>query len=122
MKTFQIARILNTLIVSLILFSCSSGNQNKTESENMEVLAEDIVELRQDQIDMAAIETGTVELRSLSNTLNVNGNVAVAPQNLATVCMPMGGFIKQTNLVPGIFVKKGQPLAQIENQEFLASR
>jgi membrane fusion protein, heavy metal efflux system len=58
-------------------------------------------------------------MRSLSGTLKVNGVVSVAPQNLATVCMPMGGFVKSTTFTPGGSVRKGQTLAVLENQEFI---
>jgi len=98
----------------------SCGKATKTESESKtEVLPEDIVELRVDQIKLAKIETGVIEMRSMSGTLKVNGTVSVAPQNLATVCMPMGGFVKSTSLMPGNTVRKGQTLAIIENQEFI---
>jgi len=85
----------------------------------VEVLPENIVELREDQIKLAGIQTGSVEMRSVSNTLKVNGIVSVAPQNQATVCMPLGGFIKSTTLLPGNAVNKGQTLAVIENQDFV---
>ena len=58
-------------------------------------------------------------MRSIGNTLKVNGIVTVTPQNLATVCMPLGGFIKNTTLFPGNAVNKGQTLAVIENQDFV---
>jgi len=38
---------------------------------------------------------------------------------MATVCMPMGGFVKSTSLMPGNVVRKGQTLAILENQEFV---
>ena len=59
-----------------------------------EVLPEDIVELRDDQIKLANIELGSVEMKSLGNILKVNGIISVAPQNLATVCMPLGDLLK----------------------------
>ena len=108
------------LISVLIVAFASCGKQKKPESAvKEEVLPDNIVELRDDQIKLAGIETGAIELRSISGTLKVNGIVSVAPQNLATVCMPMGGFIKSTNLMPGNAVKKGQTLAIIENHEFI---
>jgi RND family efflux transporter MFP subunit len=55
----------------------------------------------------------------VSNTLKVNGIISVAPQNQATVSVPLGGFIKNTNLLPGDAVTKGQTLAVIENQDFV---
>lgn len=107
-------------VIILAMVSCGGGNKAneevKTEEEN---LPEDIVEMRADQKKLANIETGAIELRALSSTLKTNGLVAVAPQNLATVCMPMGGFVKSTTLLPGNAVSKGQVLAVIENQDFI---
>ena len=103
----------------LLLVSCNTGAKGEAEIKVAEVLPEDIVELRYDQIKLANIETGSIEIQSLSGKLKVNGIVAVAPQNFATVCMPMGGFVKSTTLLPGNEVRKGQTLAILENQEFV---
>ena len=108
------------ILAALLTFSSCNGNKKSAVAEEeTEVIPEDIVELRDDQIKLANIETGAIELRSMSGTLKVNGTVSVAPQNLATVSMPMGGFVKSTNLMPGNAVRKGQTLAVIENQEFI---
>jgi hypothetical protein len=56
-------------------------------------------------------------MRSINSTLKVNGKISVAPQNFATVCVPLGGFVRSTSLLPGNPVTKGQVLAVIENQE-----
>lgn len=106
-----------TLIVALV--SCGGGKKSEVKTEETEVIPEDIVELRGDQQKLAGIEMGAIEMRSLSGTLKVNGIVGVAPQNLATVSMPLGGFVKTTNLMPGNAVTKGQTLAILENQEFV---
>ncbi len=110
-----------TVIAALFItmISCSGGSKGSSEAKTEEVLPDDIVELRADQIKVANIETGAIEMQSLSGKLKVSGIVAVAPQNLATVCMPLGGFIKSTTLMPGNVVHKGQTLAVIENQEFV---
>ena len=105
--------------VIFFLLSCSKGNKTVVGPKIAEVLPEDIVELRADQIKLANIELGAVEMQFLGNILKVNGIISVAPQNLATVCMPLGGFIKNTTLLPGKAVSKGQTLAVIENQDFV---
>jgi cobalt-zinc-cadmium efflux system membrane fusion protein len=115
-------RIISIALFSLIVIafsSCNPGVKTSAETKEEEVIPEDIVELRNDQIKLANIETGAIEMRSMSGTLKVNGIVAVAPQNLATVCAPIGGFIKSMALMPGNAVTKGQTLAIIENQEFV---
>jgi cobalt-zinc-cadmium efflux system membrane fusion protein len=55
----------------------------------------------------------------VNNTLKVNGIISAAPQNQATVSMPLGGFIRSTTLLPGNAITKGQTLAVIENQDFV---
>lgn len=114
---FISSAIFSVLFIALI--SCNGGTKGAVETKEEEVIPEDIVELRGDQIKLANIETGTIETRSLSGTLKVSGTIAVAPQNLATVSMPLGGFVKSTSLMPGNTVRKGQTLAILENQEFV---
>ncbi|MCX6320218.1 MAG: efflux RND transporter periplasmic adaptor subunit [Bacteroidia bacterium] len=115
--SYKTLLIFSGLIICLV--SCSKGNKPTVETKVAEVLPEDIVELRADQIKLANVELGAVEIHSLGNILKVNGIISVAPQNLATVCMPLGGFIKNTTLLPGNAVSKGQTLAVIENQDFV---
>lgn len=123
MNKYHIFKALNITVLLMALVACNNGakkaEEHDHEAEHEEVLPEDIVEMRDDQIKLADIEMGAIEMRSMSGTLKVNGTIAVAPQNLATVCAPMGGFIKNTTLMPGNFVSKGQILAVIENQDFV---
>jgi len=113
--------ILSIIFLSFFIAVTSCGGTKKSEEavKEEENLPEDIVELREDQIKLAKIEMGVIENLSLSGTLKVSGIVAVAPQNFATVCMPLGGFVKSTLLLPGNVVTKGQTLAILENQEFI---
>jgi RND family efflux transporter MFP subunit len=114
-KVITITLILNLF---LIFTSCNGGKKAESEAKE-ENLPEDIVELRDDQIKLANIEMGSIEMRSISGILKVNGVVNVAPQNFATVSAPMGGFVKSTTFMPGSPVRKGEVLAVIENQEFI---
>jgi cobalt-zinc-cadmium efflux system membrane fusion protein len=114
---FIIAVLVSVFFVTLI--SCNSGTKGAADVKKEEVIPEDIVEMRADQVKLAHIETGNIKMHSLSGKLKVSGIVSVAPQNLATVCMPMGGFVKNTTLMPGNVVHKGQVLAVLENQEYV---
>lgn len=108
--------ILSTFIVAL---SSCGQDKNSPSVEEVEMIPDSIVELRDDQLKLAGIETGAIEMRSLSGTLKVNGVVSVAPQNFATVSAPLGGFVKSASLMPGNSVTKGQTLAMLENQAFI---
>lgn len=121
MKT--IAYIFLTVSLVLLQYSCKNADASDTrennEHEETEVLPDDIVELRDDQIKLAQIVTGKIELRQVCGTLKANGVVITSPRNYATVCLPMGGFVKETALVAGSMVKQGQVLAVVENQDFI---
>lgn len=119
MTTYKFPTILAAGLLLLLATACGDGKSTGTETKEEEVLPEDIVELREDQIKLAGIQLGAVELRSLSGTLKVSGKVTASPQNVATICAPMSGFVKSTNLMPGNAVRKGQVLVVIENQEFV---
>jgi RND family efflux transporter MFP subunit len=113
MKKHSIIMALAIIISTGTTFvSCSGKKAPATEAETEEVLPDDIVEA-------AGIELGSIEMRPMKGLLKVNGVVTAAPQNTATVCMPMGGFVRSTSLVPGNTVVKGQTLAVLENQDFI---
>jgi cobalt-zinc-cadmium efflux system membrane fusion protein len=105
--------------MAIALFACNGKKKTAEEIKSAEVIPENIVEMRADQIQLAGIETGKIEMRSLSDILKVSGVVTVPPQNFATVCAPMGGFVRSATLLPGQAVSKGQVLAMIENQDFI---
>ncbi len=119
MSKFNFLSLVTGSLFLITLVSCNGAKNGHNESKEVELIPEDIVELRVDQIKLANIETGTIETHFISGSLKVSGIVTVAPQNLATVCMPMGGFVKTTSLIPGVAVQKGQVLAILENQQFV---
>jgi membrane fusion protein, heavy metal efflux system len=122
MKSMSGKNLLQIIFHALIIILLISCNRKKASDENTketENLPDDVVEMRYDQIKLANIDTGSVEMRLLNSTLKVSGKVSVAPENFATVCAPLGGFVKSTSLLPGDAVIKGQTLAIIENQEFV---
>ena len=108
-----------TLSVFIVALSSCNNEKKTIDVEEVEVIPDSIVELRDDQVKLSGIETGAIDMRSLSGTLKVSGLIAVAPQNLATVSSPLGGFVKSASLMPGSTVTIGQTLAILENQEFI---
>lgn len=119
MTKYKFLTLIGLFAMIIAFASCNASGKKVTEAEETEVLPDNIVELRADQIKLANITTGAIEMRKLSGILKATGIIAVAPQNLAMVSMPLGGFVKSTNLLPGATVKKGQTLAVIENAQFI---
>ena len=144
MKTLKYSIILLVMISVAAFTGCNSkkldehGHEAGTHAENSEKesheghkegeseeegeheeLPEDIVEMNAEQIKLAGVQLGKVEMRQVSGVIKANGIVTTAPQNSASVSVPLGGFVKSSSLLPGNAVSKGHTLAIIENTEFV---
>ena len=100
----------------LLLVSCSSKNESKPVTLSKE---ERTVLLTPAQIKNAGIEIGKLEQREISSILKVNGKIDVPPQNLVSISVPLGGYLKTTQLLPGMRVNKGQVIAVIQDQQYI---
>jgi len=104
------------LLLSLVV-ACSSKTK-ETEVQTTTVI-EKVVNLTPEQLKNAALEVALPESRTLSATLKVNGKIDVPPQNLVSISMQMGGYLKNTELLPGMFVKKNTVIATMEDQQYI---
>lgn len=106
------------LFLLIVLFSCSAKEDAKQESTPQQSTGT-IVSLTDAQIKNAGIETGKPQMRSMQSILNVNGLVDVPPQNMVTISFPSGGYLKSTNMLPGMKIRKGQVIAVMQDQSFI---
>ncbi|MBO0320769.1 efflux RND transporter periplasmic adaptor subunit [Muricauda sp. CAU 1633] len=108
--------ILQFATVFLLLLGC--GNKNNNEPSSVEQEEKGIV-VTQDQFDTNDLMINAMERRTFPKMVETSGMIDVPPENRASVTAFMGGFVKQTSLLVGDQVKKGQLLVVLENQEFL---
>ncbi|MGL2963732.1 efflux RND transporter periplasmic adaptor subunit [Flavobacterium sp. RSB2_4_14] len=107
-----------TIILSfLILIGCNSKKEE--QNADAQVLNNNRVTLSDAQLKNANIETGKLEKRSISSTLKVTGKIDVPPQNMVSVSMPLGGYLKTTKLLPGLHFVKGEIIATMEDQQYV---
>jgi cobalt-zinc-cadmium efflux system membrane fusion protein len=104
-------------ITAMFFTSCSSNEKPTEKAEHPK--NENSVELTAEQYQTIDLQTGKIELKSLSGTIKVNGMLDVPPQNLVSISTPFGGTLKNTELLEGMKVRKGQVIATIQNQEFI---
>lgn len=93
--------------------------EHENEGEHEDGEEENTVDLTQAQFETAGIQVGTVTTRNLSDVVTANGVIDIPPQNQVSISAPMGGFVRKTELLQGLKVKKGQVLATIENPDFI---
>jgi len=104
-------------ISALPLASCN--NTQPAEAPDVAVQPTNEVMLNEQQATTAAIQLGTPQWREVSRTIRVSGKLDVPPQNLVSISAPLGGFVKSTDLLQGMKVKKGQTLLVMEDPQYI---
>ncbi len=110
---------------SIILFSFVglTGCSEKAAHTHHETVSEHDhdhsheVSVTAEQMKIAGIVIGKVELKNLSSSISVNGTLAVPPQNKAFVSSLSSGMLQSLYVQPGSFVRKGQVIGTIANTE-----
>lgn len=98
------------------LFSCNSKTAEQPAAEEA---TNNIVTLNAAQLKSAGIETGTPVQKNIASVIKLNGIIDVPPQNMVSISMPLGGYLKSTKLLPGMYVKKGEVIATMEDQQYI---
>jgi cobalt-zinc-cadmium efflux system membrane fusion protein len=114
----------NTIICLIIiaLFSACSGHDPAPASSRPAKDATQsgsVVQLSPAQLSNAGIVTGYAEKRVMRKTLKVTGVLDVPPGNIVSISMPLGGYLRKTDLLPGAHVRKGDVLATMEDQQYV---
>ena len=114
----KLSYIILAFLASALIASCGSKTSEPVNTEEHHE-EENSVELTADQIKTAVISFGKIERKQISGTLKVNGVLDVPPQQMISISIPLGGFLKSTDLLQGSRVKKGELIAVIENPDFI---
>jgi membrane fusion protein, heavy metal efflux system len=119
--TISISRYMTKSILAICslttIISCGSKNETPVTTDSTHV--ENSVTLSSDQLKNAGIKVGKIEQKSISSVLKVNGRIDVPPQNMISVSVPLGGYLKYTKLLPGMHLSKGEVIAVMEDQQYI---
>lgn len=106
--------------MSVPLYNCSDKKEaESSETEEHHQDEEGTVEFTDVQMKSAGITTGAIQKRQLSGMLKVNGLLDVPPQNQVSISVPYGGILKDTDLLQGMWVKKGDVIARMEHPDYI---
>lgn len=108
----------NLFVIFLAAFASCSTNQTVTEQKTADV-PENVVTLTTTERKTAGMELGKPEKGLASSYLKVSGLVDVPPQNVVSVSFPIGGYLVSTRLLPGMRVRRGEAIAQMQDQSLI---
>ncbi|RRQ46093.1 efflux RND transporter periplasmic adaptor subunit [Chryseobacterium sp. SC28] len=101
----------------LLLAQCREKPQDQAQTKVAN--ESNTVVLTDAQLKNAALETVRLTEKNIATVLKLNGKIDVPPQNLISVSVPLGGFLKSTRLLPGMYVRKGETIAVMEDPQYI---
>jgi membrane fusion protein, heavy metal efflux system len=107
------------IISCLITFLFACGEKKNTEEPAAVAGSETTVTLTDVQMKNAGIVTGTTQQQEIASILKLNGKIDVPPQNMVSISVPLGGYLKTTKLLPGMHINKGEVIAVVEDQQYI---
>ena len=110
--------IIRLFLITFLFASCGSKTpvteeQHTTEEES------NVITLTDAQMNNANIVAGKMEQKEITSILKVNGKIDVPPQNMVSISLPLGGYLKSTKLLPGMHVNKHEIIAVVEDNQFI---
>lgn len=111
------------MLISAAFWAClsCSGPRQEQPEESAAPAGPAVREVSFDaqQVRNVGIEVGKPELKNVSGVLTLQGKIDVPPQSTISLSFPLGGYLKSTKMLPGMRVKKGQVLAELEDMQFI---
>ena len=108
------------LLTTIILTSCGTNPKPTAAKEEAAIAVEsNLIQLTKEQVALAQLVTAPIQLGKMKGMVHLNGVVDVPPTGIASVSIPMGGYVQDINLIPGTYVKKGQVLATVKDPTYV---
>lgn len=108
------------LLLTLTLLACNKTNREEVSSEIVsEETHDESIHLSKAQFENSKMEIGQLTEQPFAETVQTSGMIDVPPQSRAVISAFAGGYIKNTPLLVGNKVSKGQRLVTLENPEFI---
>ena len=110
---------LNSMVLvffAVFIFSCST---KKEEAATEEAVSSSELQLNGEQLKSLDLQFGNAEKQMMSSTIQLQGKIDLPPQNMISVNFPLGGYLRNTKLIPGMQVRKGDVIALMEDQSIV---
>ena len=109
----------NILIIAIIIFSTACSSKKSETEKTTPIASTNQVLLNDSQMKSAGIELGNLQQMEIASILKVNGKIDVPPQNMISISVPLGGYLKSTKLLPGQPIRKGESIAIVEGEQYI---
>ncbi len=107
---------ISSFLIPYVFFIAACGGAKQENVESSETSQGNEIILNADQQKMLALQLGNAQTVMMSAALDIQGKIDLPPQNIISVNFPLGGYLRNTKLIPGMRVQKGEVIAIMEDQ------
>lgn len=108
-----------SLFISMLFIVNACKNTTAEQEIKQKPVNENSVVLTDAQFKNAGIATAELTQKNMAVVIKLNGKIDVPPQNLVSVSAPLGGYLINSKLLPGMLVKKGEVIAALQDQQYV---
>ena len=112
------------VFVLILISSCGNSEGNSKEKGSNEAESDSTannsgIKVTRAQFEGSAMRLGSMDMKVFPVVVNATGTIDVPPENKAMISSYVAGYVKQTPLLIGDKVQKGQFLVSLENPDFV---
>ncbi|RZK49772.1 MAG: efflux RND transporter periplasmic adaptor subunit [Pedobacter sp.] len=109
------------LILSWTLSACQPASQEPSNTAELGTVeqSDNTLKLTSIQLKHANLAYSKLVQKPIHGILKLNGKIDVPPQSMVSISAPLGGYLKDTKLLPGMHVKKGEIIATLEDPQYI---
>lgn len=112
-------KIYSVLSATIVLIGCGVKPSSEAVNKELTTATSNVVLLTKEQASLAQLKLEPIQMGKMKGLVQLNGVVDVPPTGIASVSIPMGGYVQDINLIPGTYVKKGQVLATVKDPGYV---
>src|SRR5690606_22159950 len=107
------------IISAFLVLSCKNETVKEETGKALSQATKDELILTKEQLKTIELSTVKMQKKQISGTLQLNGKVDVEPDSKVSISSALGGHVKSVRVLPGKFVKKGDVIVIIEDNQFI---
>lgn len=116
----KIIKSITVILIAFVVLSCGKSEIKKTPADDRQIsIDNNIIHISKTQFGSENMKLVSLQEKSFPIYIKTTGMIDVPPNSKAVISAFTGGYIKNSPLLIGDKVRKGQLLVTIENLEFV---
>ncbi|MBU3743987.1 MAG: efflux RND transporter periplasmic adaptor subunit, partial [Sediminibacterium sp.] len=111
--------LISAMLIGYMGIASSSCKSPVESEEKKATVSDQLVTLTRSQLNNAQLSIGYLLQQPITSFIRVKGKIDLPPQKMMSVSVPLGGYLKSSNLLVGMRVEKGEVIAVVEGEQYI---